>query len=228
MKPTRGLPCLMSVCAIALSSANIALAGETYRENEFSVGGARYLTHDRAPDISGPFTPPNLNLDVRDANTVGVQYTRFVNANIGFSALVGWPIKQSVRGTKDASVLGEIATAKQAAPTLLVQYHFGDESAVVRPLVGIGVNYTKFFSIKSSTSLATALGGPTELKLSSSTGLAGQVGANLRVADGWALSLRYLRAKVKSKADIVTGPITRRTDIDVRPEVVFVGMSYGF
>jgi outer membrane protein len=213
---------MISVCA-SLS----AVAEETL-PHIASIGVAQYMARDRASDITGPFTPPNLSVDVQDATTVAISYTQFFTQQIALSLIGGWPVRQGVRGAKSAENLDEIGSAKQIAPTLLVQYHWGENTTALRPFVGIGVNHSRFFSTKSSASLQTALGGDTAIKIGSSTGLAWEVGARYRLSDQYALSGRFLRANVKSRADITTGPITRSTDINFRPHVVAVTLDYIF
>ena len=77
-------------------------------------------------------------------------------------------------------------TQKHLPPTVSVQWHFMPTSAF-KPYVGVGVNYTTFFS----TETYGALEGTT-LKLNDSWGLAGEIGADLMLGESWLLNFSAL------------------------------------
>ena len=68
----------------------------------------------------------------------------------------------------------------------------------LKPYVGLGVNYTAFFSTKTTGPLADST-----LKLGNSTGLAAEVGADIMMGDNWMLNLsaRYIDIETKAKLD---------------------------
>lgn len=70
----------------------------------------------------------------------------------------------------------EAATVKHLPPTFSLQYHFKGEK--VSPFIGLGINYTTFFSIKEKGPLAG-----TNLDLENSWGLAAHAGLDFAVND---------------------------------------------
>ena len=115
--------------------------------------------------------------------------------------------------------LGEVLTARNIAPTLLVNYHFGDASARLRPYVGLGVNYTYFADARTPDGW--------DVKLSSRWGLAAQAGIDVAIDKQWGLFASI--AKVKVKTDLVAiGAAVLRTTIDFRPVTYAAGVSYKF
>ena len=73
---------------------------------------------------------------------------------------------------------------KEVVGDLRLNYKFGDASSTWRPFVGVGVNYTKFDK-RESTALGNQLnGGPTDIRLTDSWGLAAQAGLAMLQAGG--------------------------------------------
>ena len=91
----------------------------------------------------------------------------------------------------------EVASTKQLPPTLNLQYHFAPDSKF-QPYLGAGLNYTMFFSEKTTGPLAGS-----DLSLGSSWGLGGQVGVDILLNDQWFLNadIRYIDIQTKAKLD---------------------------
>ena len=70
-----------------------------------------------------------------------------------------------------------MGSTKHLPPTVSLQYHFNDKG-VVSPVLGVGLNYTTFFSEDTRG----ALDG-TSLKLGDSWGLAAHAGLDFRVSE---------------------------------------------
>ena len=59
------------------------------------------------------------------------------------------PPKIKAKATGTVAFLGDdILSAKNVAPTLLVNYHFGSAGDTWRPYLGAGINYTKFTDVE--------------------------------------------------------------------------------
>lgn len=114
--------------------------------------------------------------------TITAEY--FIRDNLGIELLAALPFKHSVslNGTK-------IGTVKQLPPVVSLQYHFANSSKVT-PFVGLGVNFTTFFSEDS------ALG---DLKLKNSWGLAAHVGVDFALNEKSALRVDARWADIDSK-----------------------------
>ena len=87
--------------------------------------------------------------DVGSANTLLFTYEREVAPNVGIELVLGVPPTIKARASGSVAFLGEVLSAKNVAPTLIVNYHFNAGQAF-RPYLGAGVNYTKFTDIESS------------------------------------------------------------------------------
>ena len=89
----------------------------------------------------------------------------------------------------------KVGSTKHLPPTVSLQYHFMPQNTF-KPYVGLGINYTTFFSEKTY--------GPLEgldLSLGDSWGLEGEIGADFMLGETWLLnlSLRYIDIETKAK-----------------------------
>lgn len=134
--------------------------------------------------------------------------------NLGVELLAAIPFEHEVRlnGVKAASV-------KQLPPTLSLQWHFLP-NARFDPFVGVGVNYTRFFSVDEKGPLAG-----TQLNLADSWGLATHAGVDYALNDRWSLTadLRWIRISSDAK---VNGAKVGTVDID--PLVYGFAVGYRF
>jgi len=203
----------------------------------FKVGLTQIQPHSSSSDISGSFTPSGLSLDVRSASTLFLSYSRPVTEHWSWELAAGLPPTHDVNIVVHNSALpasvqaynGQVgARARQIAPTLFANYNFGAANSQIRPFVGVGVNYTSFDKVDSTSANNALNGGVTSLSLSDSWGLAAQVGVNLKVNDKWSLSAALATAKVKTQLSSNTLGITRSADITLRPAVFTLALGYSF
>ncbi len=122
----------------------------------------------------------------------------------------------------DVSVSGtKIGSFRQLPPTLLAQYHFRP-AATLRPYVGAGINVTFLSDVR----LAVPSVGALDLD-DVSVGIAGQVGADYRLAPRW-----YLNADAKwvqLGSDVrLAGTGTRVSAVGVNPYLLSLGLGYRF
>ncbi|RLE23923.1 MAG: hypothetical protein DRJ50_05450, partial [Actinobacteria bacterium] len=88
-------------------------------------------------------------------------------------------------------------STKHLPPTVSLQYHFMPTSKF-QPYVGVGINYTNFFSEKTTGPLTGS-----NLSLGDSWGLAGQIGFDVMIGENWFLNLdaRYMNIETKARLD---------------------------
>ena len=102
----------------------------------------------------------HLDIDSDVKPTITAEY--FVRDNLGIEVLAALPFEHDI----NIEGLGRVGSTKHLPPVVSLQYHFNGKGKV-SPLVGVGVNYTKFFSETTRGALA---GG--DLSLRGSWGLA--------------------------------------------------------
>lgn len=169
------------------------------------------VTHIKPKSDNGNVINDSVGIDVGNSTRPSVSLTYMATENIGLELLGAFPFKHDI----DAAGLGNIGSTKHLPPTLSLQWHFLPDSKI-QPYVGVGVNYTTFFSTKSS------LG---DLDLSDSWGLAAQVGVDIELNKNWFMNadVRYIDINSKVKLD---GQRIGKVHID--PIVATVGIGYRF
>ncbi|MBA2780002.1 OmpW/AlkL family protein [Billgrantia kenyensis] len=207
----QAVPTLLTagLAATALLASSQALA---YSEGDFitRVGVAHVDPKSNNGTLDG-----GIDVDVRSDTNLGFTLGYLFHDNFGVELLAALPFKHDIRladGAIDAST-------KHLPPTLTVQYYpLGGSGAQVQPYAGIGLNYTNFFS--EEIDLPNV-----DLDLSSSWGLAGQLGMDVRLDDNWGLNVAAWYIDIDSDVKL-NGEKVGKTSID--PWVFMAGISYRF
>ena len=176
---------------IALACAPLLWGSQATWTQDYTVrlGYSQVQPNSSATDATGPFLlqpQSGVSLTVKDQSTLFFSAARKLNDQLELELAMGIPPTHDVAAKLNPAIVpgyivsayqGQtIAKIRQFAPTVFLNYSFGDSSSALRPFVGVGVNYTKFDK-RSSTSIGNSLnGGPTDIQLSDSWGLAAQVG----------------------------------------------------
>ncbi len=244
MKSTKRLANQLSLIESFLSalllalSATVAVADEPAAADSHPNGirvGMYFLSYSAsASDLQGPFTPAGINLDVKNVNTPYAAYTRELSPHWVMELAAGVPPTTHTLG-KGPATLGsvpfngqEVATAKWFSPTLLFNYVFLDPKTRLRPYLGFGVNFTRFYERNSTAAGNAANGGPTSVTLSDSIGPAGTVGATYRITDRIAAFASYSMAQINSNYSSNTSGIIRKTTVNFNPKTAVVSLGYSF
>jgi outer membrane protein W len=149
--------------------------------------------------------PPNVQADVGDAGSPVVSVGRFLDDYWALEGLLlALPFKHDVMGKGTIERLGQVATVKQLPPTLILHRYFGAPSNQFRPSVGLGLNYTRFFSAKATPALEAYTGGPTDVSLSPSTGLGAFAGGMWKIDSRWHMNVLLGYVDVKTTATLTT------------------------
>ena len=132
----------------------------------------------------------------------------------GIEVLASLPWKHDV---KLNGVLA--ATTKQLPPTVSVQYHF-NPNGKISPFVGLGLNYTLFFSEHTTGPLAG-----TKLSLDNSLGVAAHGGIDFRIDERWLVTLdaRWINIDTDAK---VNG--TKVGTVHIDPFAYGIAVGYRF
>ena len=208
---------------VLLGSACIAAPVMAHEDGEFFV---RVGAVQIEPDASSG-TVLGGGVDVDSATGIGFSGTWFATPHIGIELLAALPFEHDIVGTGALDGV-DIGSTKHLPPTLSLQYYPLSESKF-QPYIGVGLNYTTFFSSDTSNTLDTALAGKTDISLDDSVGLAFQVGADWQLTDNWYLNAAVWKIDIETTADIsVNGKKAASVDASIDPLVVMVGAGYAF
>lgn len=173
---------LLAVCALGMGISNHASA---FEPGDFLVRvGASYVN---------PQSDNHPVVDVESAASASINFTYMMTDIWAIEVLAAYPFKH------DIELVGgdKVGSTKHLPPTVNLQYHFNPEKKF-QPYVGFGLNYTTFFSEKTTGALAG-----TSLKLGDSWGLGGQIGFDVMLSDSMFLNFdaRYIKIETKAKLD---------------------------
>ena len=205
---------LAAVAACALAHAPAQAQSQTVK-----LGYIYYDPHSKTNGITGIGIPPGADADVKGAGTLVFTYEVEVKPNVGVEFVLGLPPKIKAVATGPLAFLGEVLEARNVAPTVLVNYHFGSAGDTWRPYLGFGLNYTHF------TNISTPYGW--DVKLTDSAGMAVQAGMDYALSKQWGLYASVARVDVRTKL-VATGATVLQSTIDFRPWTYSFGASYKF
>lgn len=193
---------LLLACLLPMAGAHAVSQGDWL----LRFGGAQVSPNDGS---TGVVANDAIGVDGNAQPFINLTY--MLRDNIGLEVLGALPFSHDI--TLNGS---KIAETKQLPPTVSLQYHFipkGD----IRPYVGIGINYTTFFSEKATATI-------TSISLDDSTGLAAQVGVDGDINKEWFWNadLRYINIETTAKTNI--GNI----DVEINPWVISIGAGIRF
>ena len=179
-------------------------------------GGVTHIS----PDVSsGNLTAPSF--------TGGITY--MVTNHWAVDVPLALPFKHDTVGAGAIAGVGKIGEVKALPITVFAQYRFLEADAKVRPYVGLGLTYAKFFKERGTAALTGLTGGtpanPTLLSAESGFGLTPQIGVNIALNDRWFVDLAYYKTFVKTRNTLSTG---QHIDVKLNPNVFTVGVGYRF
>lgn len=163
-----------SALALALVLGGAATPALAQSAGTWTVGVGAHQVNPKSDngELAGGTLPVEVESNVRP--TITGEY--FIADNLGIEVLASLPFKHDIA----IDGLGTVGETKHLPPTVSLQYHFGQGK--VKPFVGAGVNYTKFFSEETSGALDGA-----DLELDASWGLAAHAGVDFKVGDKGAI-----------------------------------------
>ena len=135
--------------------------------------------------------------------------------NIGIELLAATPFRHDI--TLNGAKIGE---TKHLPPTVSLQYYPMDSSSAFQPYIGLGINYTEFFSTDTSGTLASS-----KLKLDSSWGLAGQLGVDYAINDQLLLNAAVWKMDINTDVKLDGANLG---ELEIDPMVYMVSVGYKF
>lgn len=208
MKATR--IALASLLALAATPALAQSAGS------WTLGVGAHNVAPKSDNGTLTATPlGNLDMEVGSNARLTVTAEYFLKDNLGLEVLAALPFQHDI----DVAGVGQVGSTKQLPPTVSLQYHFG--TGKVKPFVGVGLNYTTFFSTKSEGAIAG-----TDLELSDSWGLAGHVGIDFQVGEKAAIRVDYRKIDIDTDVKLNGADLGTNNTVNIDPSVY--GIAYVF
>ena len=165
--------------------------------------------------VATPLGDLTMDVGTNVRPTITAEY--FVKDNLGIEVLAALPFQHDIA----VAGVGKVGSTKHLPPTVSLQYHFGQGK--VKPFVGLGVNYTRFFSTKTEGPIAGA-----DLELSDSWGLAGHVGLDVQISEKSAIRIDYRKIDIDTKAKLNGANLGTRNQVNIDPSVYGVAYVFAF
>ena len=205
----------IAIAAVLALAATPALAQSA---GSWTVGVGAHNVAPKSDNGTLTATPlGNLKMDVGSNIRPTITAEYFVKDNLGVEVLAALPFQH------DISVVGvgKVGSTKHLPPTVSLQYHFGQGK--VKPFVGVGLNYTTFFSTKSEGAIAG-----TNLDLSDSWGLAAHLGVDFKVGEKGAIRIDYRKIDIDTKVKLNGANLGTKNTVNIDPSVYGVAYVFAF
>lgn len=178
-------------------------------------------------DLSAPAFP-NTKADVSDATGLTGAFTYMATDNIAINVPLGLGFKHDITGAARAQGFGKLATVRALPITVLGQYRFGQANDTLRPYVGGGLAFVKFYKETGSAAL-TALtnpgGAPVTLSVESKLAPVIQLGAIFNINQQWFANAHYAKTFVTADTKFSTG---QTQSIKLNPNAFSIAVGYKF
>ncbi|ODP35889.1 OmpW family protein [Pandoraea sp. ISTKB] len=155
---------------------------------------------------------PTLGVTVNNAIVPELDFTYMILDNVGVELILGMSRHQLT------SNLGHLGGVNVLPPTLLLQYHF-NHAGKVRPYVGAGINYTRFWN-----SNLNAGGTPIDIK-NHSVGPALQAGVDIQMTKNLFFNIDIKKIWMKTDTSLAG---TDLGTLHIDPLIVGVGVGMKF
>ena len=230
---------LLSAAALSLLTAAPVMAHEK-GDILVRAGLVTVMPTGDSGAVSGlPDGVNNARVEVENNSQLSLVGVYMLRDRIGLEVLAATPFKHDIVGKGDLEGV-DVGETRHLPPTVSLQYYFGERDARFKPYVGLGLNYTLFFSEKVDGDLLNTLntlptiaglGGvhSADLELDGSVGLAAQAGVDVKLRDRWYLNAALWYIDIDTEAELKTDLGTsHNVDVEVDPWVVNVALAYKF
>ncbi|WP_395688114.1 OmpW family protein [Caenimonas koreensis] len=191
---------------------------------------ARIGATNISPDVtSGDLTAPSLpgtKVDINDSTQLGGGITYMLTDNWAIDLPLAMPFKHTLSGDGAIAGVGKLGDVKALPFTLLGQYRFMAPNAQLRPYVGAGITYAKFYHSRSTGVLSSLTGGsPTTFTVDSKWAPTVQLGVVFNVNEKVFVDTMISKTWLKTTSHLSTGQ-TIDTKLDPISMSIGIGMRF--
>jgi outer membrane protein len=196
------------------------------------VGAASVRPEEESSTISTTATGAlaSTSVDANNNTQLGLNLVYMISDNFGIEVLAATPFEHDLTAA-GLDLYGfnttDLGSSKQLPPTVTAQYYFGSAQSSVRPYIGIGVNYTTFFSKDLSRDAKTELAA-NSLDLDDSFGLAARAGVDFILSNNWILNASLWKINIETDASFDSALGKVKVGADLNPWVYMVSLGYKF
>lgn len=220
-----------SIATTLVAAAALCGAGAAHAQAAGSmlvkVGWNKIMPKVESGDLSPPALPGST-IGIKSASSVVITATYMFTDDVSLEFLGGLPYKHDIVGTGAVAGAGKIGSVHQISPTVLLQYRFLQQQAPLRPYVGAGVTWARFYDTEGSAALTAVTnpgGSPTTIGSDTAWGATVEGGLNYKIDDHWFIDSSILKTYIKTNPTLSTG---QTISAKLNPVSVNVSVGYRF
>lgn len=209
--------------AIILSGA--LLSGTAIAHQAGDVMFRAGAIHVDANSSSTTKTAVDVDLKVKNNTQLGLTATYMLADNVGIELLGATPFSHKINAQVPALNLdlGRVVSLKQLPPSLYAQYYFFEPTAKVKPYIGAGLNYTRFYHAKSVHPAITNLSVKKH-----SFGPVANLGVDVKLTDNIYFNAAAWYTRIKTTAKFKALDLDHEVKVKLDPVVLFAGFGVKF
>ena len=207
---------------------------DAYEAGDWIVraGAVRVAPDENSDPVVLPTTPATVlpGVSVDNDTQISLMGVYMLSSQLGLEVLAATPFSHDLR-LEGANI--PAGDTKHLPPTVSLQWYPRGHSDGWQPYLGLGLNYTTFFSEDPSQELTDAVGAllganRVGLQLEDSFGLAAQVGMDIPLNDKWSINMGIWWVDINTTAKVKTDVGTVKFDVELDPMVYNIGFAYRF
>lgn len=215
-----------------MAAVALVAAGSAQAQTAGSIIGRIGATQIRPDVSSGDLSAPSFagtQADIKPASAITGGITYMLTGNISIDVPLGAGFKHDIVGAGAIAGVGKIGDVKALPITVLGQYRFLGASDAVRPYLGAGITYAKFFDARSTAALTALTGGtpsnPTTIEVQSKWAATVQLGSSFAMPSGWSLDASVMKTFLTTRTRLSTG---QTLDAKLDPLSISLGLARKF
>ena len=219
---------LLCLAALVLGFAGTAAHAQSAGTFMVRLGGTTITPKVDSGDLSAPsFQGTKIDVDKASQFTGGI--TWMWTDNISIDVPLGLAFKHDVIGAGAIAGTGKLGTVHSLPFNVMAQYRFGTATSMLRPYVGAGATYARFYDTKATAALSGLTGGtptnPTTLSMKSAGGSAVQAGLAFNLGGHWTADVNVTKVFLSTHGTLSTG---QTIDATLNPVATSIGIGYAF
>ncbi|HDL5698512.1 TPA: outer membrane beta-barrel protein [Mannheimia haemolytica] len=220
-----------STLAIILGGALLTGTAMAHQAGDviFRAGAVHVKANSSSDAKSKAATGIDVDLKVKNNTQLGLTATYMLADNVGIELLGATPFSHKLNAKakvleSGAEVdLDRVVILKQLPPSLYAQYYFFEPTAKVKPYVGAGLNYTRFYHAKSVSPAVTDLSVKKH-----SFGPVANLGIDVQLTDNIYFNAAAWYTRIKTTAKFKAAGADHEVKVKLDPVVLFAGFGVKF
>jgi outer membrane protein len=216
----------------AVAAAGLLVAGLAAAQSAGTTMLRLGATQIKPNVDSGDLSPPafaGTKADIRANTQLSGGLTYMLTDDISVDLPLATPYKHEIVGAGAIAGVGKIGEVRALPFTVFGQFRFLEVQSPLRPYLGLGLTYAKFYKARSTAALSALTGGtpsnPTTLTVKSKFALTPQIGASWFVNEQWFINVSWSRTFLKTRTTLSTG---QTLDATLNPDARGLTVGYKF